>query len=91
MNDNERPIVNECLDQAHSMLTACWGEIVRVRDAQDKIVALSMSFKIDTTGQSPVVKSKLGFSRRFRAQREKTVDTEQTELPFLSDLNSQSE
>lgn len=86
MNDLEKPILNACLRDAHDMLSSCWGEIARVRDQQDKIVALSMSFKIDTSGDQPVVKSKLGFSRRFRAARETTVDPDQTVMPFLQEV-----
>jgi hypothetical protein len=87
MKDREKPIINACLADAHEMLTSCWGEIARVRDTQDKIVTLSMSFKIDDSGDQPVIKSKLGFSRRFRATRETTVDPDQSVMPFIDGIS----
>jgi hypothetical protein len=82
----EKPIIEECLSATHHLLTHYWGDIVRVRDAKDNIVALSMTFKIDTSGESPVVKTKLGFSRRYTDISETTVDLNQNEFFFLKDL-----
>lgn len=83
----EKPILNECLRAAHEMLTKYWGDISRVRDASDQIANVTLSYKIDCTQESPVVKTKIGFSRRYRDYFETTIDSNQTEFPFLSQLS----
>jgi hypothetical protein len=86
INSEEYPILNQCLEDTYAMLKRYWGDIARVRDASDKLAAVTISFKIDCSGESPIVKTRLGFSRRYRDVCETVVDLGQTNLPFLKNL-----
>lgn len=83
IEESEKPIIEQCLVSAHDLLTSYWGDIQRVRDARDKLVAIRISFKVDCTGLSPVVKTKMAFSRHYHDVREETVDLGQTEFHFF--------
>jgi hypothetical protein len=86
IESREKSIIEQILKSTHHLLTAYWGDLVRVRDAKDNIVAISMTYKIDCTGESPVVKTKMGFSRRYNDVSEEVVDIDQKEFFFLKDL-----
>jgi hypothetical protein len=86
ITEKERPIINACLEATHNLLTNYWGDIVRVRDSKDMLVAITMSYKIDCREESPVVKIKMGFSRRYSDVSEVTIDLGQTEFPFLHEV-----
>lgn len=82
----EKPIIEACLQSTHDLLTHYWGDVCRIRDAKDNFVSVTVTFKVDTTGDSPVVKTRIGFSRRYGDTQEVTVDTAQTEFYFLKQL-----
>jgi hypothetical protein len=82
-SDVEYPIINECLAATSRLLLRYWNDIAVCRDNQDKVLAVSLSFKIDCTEASPNVKTKLSFGRRYRDTQETTVDLGQTTFPFL--------
>jgi hypothetical protein len=82
----EKPIVEACLRETHHLLTHYWGDISRIRDAKDNLVAVSVTYKIDTGGLSPVVKTRLGFSRRYTDMSEVVVDIGQQEFQFLQEI-----
>jgi len=81
--DRERPIINQCIGDVHTLLTRYWNDIASVRDAKDNLIAITFSFKVDCSAEVPRVKSKMGFSRRYRAELEMDVDMAQTVFPFL--------
>jgi hypothetical protein len=83
IEDKEKPILETCLRDTHDLLTTYWRDITKIRDAKDAFVSVSMSFKVDCTGECPMVKTRIGFSRRFKAERETDVNLEQTVFPFL--------
>ncbi|HTD17820.1 MAG TPA: hypothetical protein VK673_21735, partial [Chthoniobacterales bacterium] len=82
----EKPIIEAILKETHNLLTSYWGDIVRVRDSKDNVVAISMTYKVDSSGENPVVKVKMGFSRRYHDVSEATVDIGQQEFEFLKSL-----
>jgi hypothetical protein len=86
LEQKEKPIIEAILKETHQLLTGYWGEIVRVRDAKDNVVAVTMSYKIDNSGEKPVVKVKMGFSRRYNDVSEVVVDPDQSEFQFLQSL-----
>lgn len=82
----EKPIIEACLKGTANLLTHYWGDITQIRDSKDNFVSVAVSLKVDTSGDSPIVKTKLSFSKRFGDSEEITVDTAQTEFPFLDGL-----
>ena len=82
----EKPIIEACLSSTANLLTHYWGDITRIRDAKDNFVSVAVTLKVDTSGDSPVVKTRLSFSRHYGDSEETTVDTAQTEFKFLKGI-----
>jgi hypothetical protein len=83
---NERPIVEACLSSANDLLINYWKQIKTVRDAEDGKVAIAIQFSVDVTGESPVVKTKVSFSRKYKDDCEIVVNTNQMKFDFLKEL-----
>jgi hypothetical protein len=79
----ENPILNTCIQQAHDMLRKAWPDFAQVRDECGNKGKIGLSFNINCEGVSPVVSTKLRFSKKFEHDLESTVDLAQEEFPFI--------
>jgi hypothetical protein len=80
--ETENPIHAECVNTTSALLTKHWAEIqnaLRVDDA----MTVNVSYNLDLSGVSPVVKTKLSFyTGKVKDERESKIDTTQLNLGF---------
>ena len=80
--EDKNPIHAECVDTTSALLTKHWAEIKKALDVDDELM-INVSYNLDQSGGSPVVKTKLSFyTGKVRDERETKIDASQLTFPI---------
>jgi hypothetical protein len=76
----KNPIHIECVDTTSALLIKHWAEIIKALDVDDELT-INVSYNLDQSRGSPVVKTKLSFyTGRIRDERETKIEASQLSL-----------